>query len=438
MPRLVMAIAALSTLTGASAAWEQIHERPTTQAHFITSDGTFLLSDFLDNRTGGIFISTDRGMTWEQTAVRDYNYHTFYETDGYVFAIGYNARIARSADNGRTWEVLNYSKALEGVIEDKAIDSCVTYSMEKRGDRLYIGDFAGGGVLYSTDFGESWNLTDRESLMINIEGIGPSMDSFYNLVDFAGSLYAFGALSVHRYDDTADKWEPVNINSNFMAVSTIVGNRLVCGRANPNFDSELEYLLWTEDGETWNRIEAPEAYTEAGISRNVRAIHSDDTYIYTTGPDGLTPNPEPVGAPYITCPDFFYTSDFGETWTRVDGLPARHYPLTIQTDADYVYVALYSPFENVTTSGLWRLPKSELSSASVDSINGGDSAKVRISDNILTTDGAEALSITVYDTAGKKLIQTSSGAADISSLGEGIYIYGITTPDGNISGKFNR
>lgn len=440
MPWLALVAAAFAAPLGANAAeWEQIHQLPTTQAHYITADGTHLLSDFLDSRKGGIYISTDNGTTWEKTDVRDYNYQKFYEANGYIFALGYDGRIARSEDGGRSWIVLNYTGTLEGVIEDKALDSCVAYGMTKHRDRIYIADFAGGGVLYTTDNGETWNVTDRESMLINPWG-EVVMDNFYNVVDFNDTLFAFGALSVHRFNDDTEKWEPLPINSNFMAVSTIKDGKLFCGRANPNFDSTLEYLLTTEDGETWNRVEAPEVYNElTGLSRNVRCIHSDADYIYTAGPDGMTDNEPGAMPPFVNCPDFFFTADLGASWTRVEGLPQRMYPLTIQSDDDYVYVALYSPIESDSKSGLWRIAKADMATAGVDSPAGAEGLNVSIVADRLSVGASNVTGIAIYDAAGKA-VAAVDGKSEVSlaGLGKGVYLYRVTTPEGAVAGKFVR
>ena len=417
------------------AAWEKVFAHPTTQAHFITSQGNFLLSDFDDNRDGGIFISEDKGATWTKTDVKDFNYHKFYEADGYVYALGYSARIARSSDGGRTWDVLNYTNALKDVVNGKDIEALVAYGIVKVDDRLYISDFAGGGVLYSTDNGESWQLTDRQSLLINLQGQGEMMDSFYNLVDFNGHIYAFGALSVHRYDAGSDSWELLDLNSNFMSVSTIFDGRLVCGRAVTDMNPETDYLVWTADGYEWHGINAPEPLNEFGISRNVRAIHSDDKYIYTTGPDGVAENPDPSGAPYVNAPEFFFTSDFGETWSNSAGLPVLTYPLTVTSDDDYIYVALYSPFPTNADSGLWRISKDELTSG-VDSVKADGNMSVSFSGSEMVLPET-ALRVSIYTLDGR-LVESADHVTRVSlgSLGRGVYLYEVAFADANVTGKF--
>lgn len=432
---VVMAVAVCQNAQGA---WEQVYSHPTTQAHFITSKGTFLLADFDDNRSGGIFISEDKGATWTKTGVKDFNYHKFYEADGYIYAMGYNARIARSSDDGHTWDVLNYSKALDGVVESKDMEALVAYGIVKVDDKLYIADFAGGGVLVSPDNGETWSLTDRESLMVDMEGLGMTMGNFYNLVYFKGYIYAFAALSVHRYDIDADRWEPVDLWSNFMSVSTIFDGRLVCGRAVTNADPEVEYLVYTEDGRTWDDIKAPTPLWEFGLSRNVRALYSDDKYIYTAGPDGLIRNTETPGPEYVNAPDFFYTPDFGETWTHVPGLPARMYPLTLTSDEDYIYVSLYSPIPSNANSGLWRIAKSELTGAGVGSVMAEGDLSVMVSGDMMEISPI-ADRVTVYNLDGR-IVRSACGVSslDLGMLDKGVYTYEAVSAKGKETGKFVR
>ena len=114
MLRSLMGAAMVATCSDAVAeGWEQIRELPNAYTHFITSTGRFLMSDLDLSRKGGISYSDDKGATWTQCEVKDYNYKNFYEADGYIYALGsMEARIARSSDDGETWEMLNYSRIL--------------------------------------------------------------------------------------------------------------------------------------------------------------------------------------------------------------------------------------------------------------------------------------------------------------------------------------
>lgn len=438
LKNLLAAMTVIPALS-ASAGWEQITELPATQAHFITSEGIHLLSDFLNDRKGGIYYSEDKGLTWTHSDVKDYNYNRFYETSEYVFALGYDGRIARSADGGKTWEILNYTYALRGILDDKSLDSCVAYGIVESEGKLYIGDFNGGGVLVSDDYGETWKVTDRQSMMFSPDGESSVVDSFYNLVEFNGQVYAFGALSVWRYNASEDKWEAIKVRSNFMAVSTFFGDKLVCGRAVQNDDPDTEYLVWTEDGDTWHKISGPEPPTELGLSLYVRAIHSDGQYIFTAGPDGRYPDPDSTipNFPYKFCPDFFYTSDMGETWSYILGLPQYSFPLTLTSDDEYVYSAVYTPNTSNKDSGLWRLPKADLNSTGVKQINNIVAQKgVTLSGKILKF-GCEVKSVNIWDVTGSMIkCANCCSQIDLHDLPAGAYIFKTVSADGENSGKF--
>ena len=433
--KALLAALALIPAFHASAEWEQISEMPNTQAHFITSDGIHLLSDLRDNRDGGIYYSDDRGLTWKHTDVKDYNYNKFYETSDYLFALGSNGRVARSNDGGRSWEVMNYTNALRGIIDDKGLDGCAAYGMVESGNKLYLAEFNGGGILVSEDNGESWKVTDHKSMTFSTDGVNPMIDSFYNLAELKGQVYAFGALSVWRYDADADKWGSVNVRSNFMAVSTSHGDKLVCGRSVQNIDPSTEYLIWTEDGDTWNKIAQPAPPTELGLSLNVRAIHSDGQYIFTAGPDGIRHDDSNPSFPFKFCPDFFFTSDLGETWSLVDGLPAQTYPLTLASDDDYVYAAIYSPIPSNTASGLWRLPKSDLSGSGVKQITADSKSEGVVSNGSLIFD-SEMESVEIWTIAGYMVKNANRcSEIDLSDLPSGSYIFRAISSKGKNSGK---
>ncbi len=138
--------------------WEIVHPLPSTYAHFITSEGLHLMSNYLNTRNGGIYYSEDNGLSWTKSDVRDYWYSNFYEVDGYIFALGAGCRIGRSEDGGRTWDLLNYSTAVKDYVPEKALDGTVCYAITSLDGVLYIGDFSGGGVLRSEDFGETWEM----------------------------------------------------------------------------------------------------------------------------------------------------------------------------------------------------------------------------------------------------------------------------------------
>ena len=435
MLRSLMGAAMVATCSDAVAeGWEQIRELPNAYTHFITSTGRFLMSDLDLSRKGGISYSDDKGATWTQCEVKDYNYKNFYEADGYIYALGsMEARIARSSDDGETWEMLNYSNAIKDIVPDKALPSAEASGIVKIGDVLYIGDFVGAGVLMSTDNGETWKVTDRESLMISMQGSDEKfVDCIYHMTDFKGVPYAFGMFVVARYDADADKWEILPQSSNFMTCSIVRGGRLIIGRSTDNsYQSEynpVPYLHVTEDGYNWGGIMAPPAQTPYGTNLNVRAMTADEKNIYTAGP----------GWTSYGGPEFFYTENEGEDWKFVGGLPDYHFPLTLACDDKYIYTALYAESPTVKTSGLWRLAKSDLNGAGINTVAVDESGLAVNIDNQTLSISTEG-NIRIFDISGRAVVTVADAASvDLSALPGGIFLYEVNADGTTVTGKFAR
>ena len=411
---LAMTAATLTAAPTAQAGWQQIYSLPTAYAHFITSEGIHLMSDYRDNRDGGIYYSEDKCVTWTKTEVRDYSFSGFYEADGYVFAIGSGCRIGRSEDGGRTWDLLNYSQAVKGWVPEKALDETVCYAITALDGVLYAGDFSGGGILRSEDYGETWEMTDRESLYIHFQG-DPNdyMDNFYRLEAFKGKVYAFGLYSVHAYVPEEKKWEVLPINSNCLGSVTVMDGIMYCGRATTNYNTETEYLL-ASDGEQWGVVNRPDT-----DDNNVRALGNDGKYIFSMHHGG----------------PMYYSDSMGESWGVADGLPNGLYPLTVASDDDYVYTAVYSPIPSEKKSGLWRLPKSELQSTGIVAVESDKESTVRFDGTSLLI-GSEAKSVSVMRPDGREVFTASNvSVVDLSTLPAGIYVYSVDNGSRRSNGK---
>ena len=79
-----------------------------------------------------------------------------------------------------------------------------------------------------------------------------------------------------------------------MAVSTIFDNTLLLGRSVPNDDFKTPFILTLEDEDKWGSLPRPTGV----MDNNIRAMASDDTYIYV----GLQKG------------GLFYTSNKGNKW----------------------------------------------------------------------------------------------------------------------------
>lgn len=363
-----------ATALNAQKGWEQVHELPFTNAMHLSSEGNLLLADLTFDETSGIYLSTDGGENWTKTNAAGYSYNLFVENDEYIFAAGMGCKVARSDDGGKTWEVLSYARNVEDLIGEENIEWSNAYAMAFHDGKLFVGDFCGGGVIYSEDNGETWVNTDIASLSYG--EVDPKLgkqpvENIYNLVSYNGELYAFGVYFVFRYDAATNAWETIASNSNFMAVSAIYQGTLCLGRSvhNDSYDADFVVTL-NKDGE-WGALARPETY-----DNNIRAMHADGKHLF-------------VGMQYNK---LYHTSNGGETWQELNkNYPSGCVPMFIRTDDKYVYLACYHSWSN--ESGLWRLEKSELE-GEVEGIG-----------NINTDNKAT----TTYDLSGRRVLQPSKG-----------------------------
>lgn len=429
--------------------WEQVKELESAYSADVTPSGNLLLSDYLFDRTGGIYISTDKGATWEQTDVEDFNYSKFIHFDGYIFAAGAGTHIARSADNGRTWEVKSYKEAVEDVFGDYT-DPTVCYAMAVHNGKLFVGDFCQGGVVYTEDHGETWKKTDLASMSYTYDdsddgyakgshelaaprlragkGDGKGDDgkpttcaeNVYQLVDFNGKLYACGIYFVFVLNDETMTWEMVRDDSNFMAVSTQFGDKLILGRSVVNETFSSPFLLTLDKDGKWGELQRPEGQRD----NNVRALASDDRYIYA----GLQMR------------GIYFTPNSGGTWfniseslpymTDADGEPKYYSPLAIVPADDFVYLAMYN-YPGTEPGGLYRIDRLDLDELAATGISstlpsdGGEKLQLRFDGHKVDfVAGDVPATVTVWDAAGRRVAeQAVRGTARIELAAPGVYTY---------------
>lgn len=400
--------------------WEQVYQLPTTKNIFVAPNGNLIASDFQYDYTGGIYYSTDQGETWTKCDIEDYCYNRMVVAGEYIIATGEGCHIARSKDNGVTWELLSYGYMFTDLISEEAIETNVAYGLCYFKNKIFIADSQGGGVVYSEDFGETWNLTDRTSLEYDMDG-KPAIDCFYNLAENNGELLLFSAYFVYRLNEDDFTWELLRTDSNFMATSTTMEDKLVCGRSIANFNRNSPFLEYTSDGgRNWGHIAHADTVE---YDCYVRAVHYDDQYLFAA----------------LIAKGIFFTTDMGERWVDItDNLPVggSAAPLMITSDEKYIYVALYDQPWEKKKSGVYRYNKDNLASASLkNTIN--DNIEVVVSNNIITV--KENARIAIYNAAGAQvLVANNCNTLDISALEKGVYFYDITTARTHTAGKFVR
>lgn len=323
--------------------WKLLYKLPATNAFFITDNGNMLMADFLYDLTGGIYVSTTGGATWEKCAVEDKNYNVFLENNGYIFAAGLGGSIARSADNGITWELLSYGSAVEDILGENLPYTCC-YSMTMHNGKLFAGDFGGGGIVYSEDDGETWIATDVTPLSYEVDG-KPCVENIYNMVSYNGDLYAFGVYMIFKYLPEENSWELIREDSNFMAVSTFYQGMLCTARSVMHDGEDIPFIETLDENGVWGELPRPET-----VDNNIRALYAD-------GKDLV------VG---MAMSGLYYTDDAGATWYKLDdGIPyasgTYFTPMYFQSDENFIYLAAYEPdFATTENSGLYRLAKTDL------------------------------------------------------------------------------
>ncbi len=430
--KIALVILAAICCFEANAKWEMLYQLRSPYCMHIAPNGNMLVADYLFDETGGIYLSEDGGATWTKTNAPDYTYGKFIDAGDYVIATGGKGRIARSKDNGKTWEITNYGSAISDILSADVIEYTICYAAAYHNERLYIGDFNGGGILYSEDFGETWVRTNLESLQYEADGGGKGdkpgkptklTENIYNLVSYKGELYAFGVYFVFKYDEANDLWITLRNDSNFMSNSTIHNDLLVCGRSVANQSTDIEFLV-SFDGTQWGEIERPTDWSD----NNVRCLDSDGERLY-------------IG---FQEKGFLYTGDNGKSWVSMsDGLPgvSADYPdliqhiIDLEYDKDYVYAVIYdTPFSDRAIDGIYRLAKSELEEASHIDIS-TDEINVYCDGEFLYV--GECSSVVISDLSGRTLPAiVVDGKVDLQSLTPGTYIYNVSYDCKTSAGKF--
>lgn len=399
--------------------WKQVCKLPATNAFYITNSGNMLLADYLFDMNGGIYISTDKGNSWEKTDVQDYNYNYFVENENYIFAAGYSAHIARSADDGLTWEVISYADAVEEELGEN-LEYTLCYTMAFHDGKLFVGDFSGGGIVYTEDDGETWNKTDIEALSFTMNG-KECVENIYNMVSYSGDLYAFGVYFVFRYLPEENSWEVVRDDSNFMAIATVYNNKLCTGRSVPNESTEVPFILTLDENDVWSELPRPEGTND----NNIRAMFADG--------DDLFVGMQQTG--------LYFTNDEGLTWhTLNDGIPysTGYYftPMFFDSDDEYIYLAAYEPdYSTTENSGLYRLAKSDL--PTYDGIENIESNKSAIFNGTSLTFNGNAEHVMICDMNGRVVeYDMNDNIVNLENLKNGVYVYNAVVDGMKVSGKF--
>lgn len=407
-----------SLISNVHAQWQKVKFLDAAYAGFVTKSGNLIISDYLFEGGGGIYLSEDGGETWNKTDVEDHSYNKFFVSGDYIFGIGSNAVIARSADEGKTWDTVSYRDAALEVLDAQTVDFTVAYAITEHKGKLFIGDFNGAGIMYSEDNGETWKRTDIESLKYNVVDEGETysyVENIYQLVSFNEKLYAFGVYFVFEYDEAENKWKMLRDDSNFMSVSTIMNGTLYCGRSCPNDVADDPFIEMTTDFSNWTINKGPKEIA----TKNVRVLYNDGKNVFAATQDR----------------GVFMLDVENEKWYNIsEGYPEMypgdeylkgiyHAPTQLFSDDEYLYAIVYDfPGAPGEAAGLYRLSKKELDKyTDISSVR--SDAEYYIDGSYIVFPGNEASAVRIYNASGSLAVQSAEGSrVYIGSLQKGIYI----------------
>lgn len=294
---------------------------------YVYSDGSKLFA-------GNLFQSTNGGQTWTRLVNSPANAIISMTKNGTtLFAGTDHGGVYRSSDGGQTW-----ASASAGIVNTSVWDMAATAN----GATLYAGSF-GSGVARSTNNGQSWT---------QINGGLPSHYIQSLFMAGNGSLYAtiYGG-NVFVLPNNASGWSAFSGNG-----LPWTGTKLAT-RGNTFFVSTTGAGVWrsTDDGQTW--AETNNGLTEYHVNKVV--VFGNKVYaatangVFASGDNGATWSPASTGLSNTNVRDMvanadalfaltddgvFASRDQGQNWAAGgDGLDA--YAIKLAVIGDSLYAA---------------------------------------------------------------------------------------------------
>ncbi|MDE7388161.1 MAG: hypothetical protein K2M97_02780 [Muribaculaceae bacterium] len=404
---------------------------------FTTKAGLVLCSDYnYIQKEGGIYYSEDQGKTWEKSDAKEYYYWDFAEHDEYIWACGFNCRMARSEDGGYTWMTLSFQTLAEEYMDPRELaelSSVQSYAVtyDENHSRLFVGVFSQAlGVIYSDDNGETWERTNPAGMLLSYDANKDEAvyDNIYNVVLFKDKIYAMGMIYHYVYDYETNGWTRMRddngdlVHSNFLAAATVMNGVLYAARGMDDNDPAKPYMCLTENMSLWFPLPRP----EDSMSNYINGLTNDGYNVYALNfYDGV-----------------YYTSDEGQTWGWLgkDGYPEwdpmkfeiEPHPTGITITEDYVIICLYAL--NTPTSGVYRIARPKEGAALGSIVT--DSFRAEVGAGAITVSGTDSALITVTAASGVTVASVTGTSLGIGSLPAGVYIYTVTADGHTATGKF--
>ncbi len=298
----LLCILILSNTLFAQFSWQQLNGPQGGIVSQIRGNSSGVL--FMGSLGGGMFRSTDNGITWQQKVngfpgpVFDDGTVTFaIANDGDIFASSFTDGVYRSTNNGETWINTNFPNAF-----------IVTIVIDQN-KRIYAGTGGGSGVFVSTNNGLNW-IQKNNGLPV------PAQISAICLTQ-SGELYAGIAsgnnTSVYRSTDNAENWLTTNLtNANPDNIVSIGANVFAAAYSRGIYRT-------TNSGENWLLVN--NGLTNNKINRlfinNSQILAASDSGVFRSTNNGnnwykIGFNDKKITEVFITSNNTFIVSVFGE------------------------------------------------------------------------------------------------------------------------------
>lgn len=318
-----------------TAQWEPTGFTQSTWVLCQAENGNLIAANDIYPDLGGIYLSQDEGISWEQTNAIPYSYTAQVVKDSSIYLGGVGCNVAISHNNGEAWSNVNFSALFPGVTENDPI-----YALEFHNGRIYAA-VLNFGIVYSEDDGATWNLTDQESLW-DVDNPEDGGQWCYNLRSYNGNLYNMGAYGIWVYNEIEDLWSQVD-DMWYAGSSLVVDDVFYVVYNAMGIPAGIRY---TTDFQNWDVMPIPD-----GSDTTIRFMeYYEGAFFIGHVNDAI-----------------FYTVDQGENWIEYrENFPAFEpvpdvvfygTPMSLVFNGDMMYCGVFSPFEGV--GGVFKAPVPE-------------------------------------------------------------------------------
>jgi hypothetical protein len=221
-------------------------------------------SNIFAGTNGGVYLSTNEGLNWIHTALKDCSVQALVASGNNLFAGTHDSGVYYSSNNGNNWVhtslsyyniislAINGSNIYAGVTDitllpmgvfkssdfglnwsQTSLNDKVIYTFSFLGDTILAGTFS-NGILYSTNNGNNWHQFSFASYPVI------SLSSYGNRI-FAGT----NMNGVFRSTNHGINWAQTSLNNQLINTLSINGNNIIAG----TYFSGI--YLSTNNGNNW-------------------------------------------------------------------------------------------------------------------------------------------------------------------------------------------